>query len=167
MSADTYFSGDRTKSNFVFHWQHELCKLPPSSVAWEWDDVVGEGSGKVAYQCAYRMRCKDCIVKVEDGLYRTSEELERYLSEHDIELESWRCALSGDDGAVLVEGHGRIARRMREGLECCECDEPFGSVHSARIHYVSSHASPGGSDSSVTRGSQATLDEFSRVSDSM
>lgn len=163
MSADTYFSGNRSLSGAAYRWGHELSKLPASGVEWEWKSVVGKSESKVSYRAVYRFLQSGCIGKTEDGLYQTGEELEDYLREHGHEMEAWRAGLTADAGEFIDDEHGRVARRSESGCECVDCGEEFESCDAARVHYSRVHASQEPVRDSETVGEQTTLDEFGRI----
>ena len=167
MSADTYFSGNRSLSGAAFRWSHELRKLPATGVEWEWSDVIGKSESKVAYRAVYRFLQAGCIGKTDSGLYRTGAEVEAYLSEHGHELEEWRACLTADAGEFIDDEHGRVARRSESVCECVECGEEFVSCDDARVHYARVHASQESVGASEPVWEQTTLNEFERVSESL
>ena len=72
-----------------------LHRLPPAGVRWEWGDVVdesgdaGDDDDLVSKKAAYAVR--ELLTRHDEGVYETSQRLERYLQEkHGIEL-TGRC----------------------------------------------------------------------------
>jgi hypothetical protein len=78
-------------TNTAYQWRSELAKLPAHGVTWSWSDVVGKSEEKCEHSPAYKMLRADYIIKLDGGVYMTSEDLEEYLAEHGIELDSLAC----------------------------------------------------------------------------
>jgi hypothetical protein len=156
----------RGAKNTAYQWSHELAKLPAPSVSWRWSDHVGGESWKCEYSAAYKMRRAGCIIKQDNGEFRVSEALERYLSGHGVELAAWRADIV--DYECVFSGDERVAERREDGVRCVACSASFDTARGARVHYAAAHApADDGDDSEERRGEQVELQEFERVSDEL